>query len=192
MLLAKLVGPGNTLIAGTKGEGTLATITTDESSFKVVRLRTENRRVGAVLVTELRVDGNAIEFHVAVVVRSTRVALWASQVHVTGDQALTDTVNVGKVSGLRDTAAGDHVSINDLVSRVRSRRILLRDRSRCGCRVCHRLCERCDQRQRQCSSSHGCTATTCDVLSLHVFPLQGSIVPRSPTPTFRRRAEQST
>ena len=89
VLAALLVGPGHTLIARTERESTLAAVTVDQVR-KGVSLRAEDWRVGAVLITELGVNGNAVQLHVTIVVGSTRVTVRAGQVHVTGDQALTN------------------------------------------------------------------------------------------------------
>ena len=94
-------------------------------------LRTEDRRVGAVLIAELGVDGDAVQLLVAIVVRSTRVTTRSSHVHVTRDQALADTLRVGQVGGLSDTTTGDHVGVDDL-ARGRSRSITS------GCGLCIR------------------------------------------------------
>ena len=59
VLTSEFIGPCNTLITRTESKGTLATITT-EYVGKGVGLSAENRRVGAILVTELCVDGNVI------------------------------------------------------------------------------------------------------------------------------------
>ena len=84
VLSTQLVSPGNALIASTKGEGTLATITGNHI-WKSVSLRTKDRRVRAILIAELSIYGDAIQLHVAVGVSSTRVTTRTSQVHVTRD-----------------------------------------------------------------------------------------------------------
>ena len=121
VLLAELIGPGDALITRTEREGTLTAVTTDDVR-KGVGLRAEDRRVRAVLILELRVYSDTIHWDVAIVDRGTRVTLWAGQVHVTRDQALTNTVRVGQVSGLRDTTTRDHVSVDDLIIRGSLRR----------------------------------------------------------------------
>ena len=156
VLFAELVRPGDALILSTECEGALATITTDHIR-KGVGLRAEDRRVGAVLVTELRVDGDAVQLHVAIVVRSTRVTTRGSHVHVTGDQALTNAVSVGQVRSLGNTTASDHVGVNDLIL-IRNRRIagflLLRHRS--WCRLClhHHGAGGCQRQDSHCAR-HG-------------------------------------
>ncbi len=114
VLFAELIGPGDALIARTESEGALTAVTADNTG-EGVGLRTEDRRVGAVLVAELRVDRDAIHRDVAVVDGRARVALGAGQVNVTRDETLANTVSVGKVGSLGDATAFDHVSINDLV-----------------------------------------------------------------------------
>ena len=81
VLTAKLVGPGNALIASTERERTLTTVTADYVRQRV-RLRLEDRRVRTILVTELRIDGDAVQLHVAVVIRSTRVTARGGHVDV--------------------------------------------------------------------------------------------------------------
>ena len=98
------------------------------------------------------------------------------------DHRLVDTLGI--LTRVLDTIT----RIIRLASLIRSTSV----RSSRKLRRCNRLRKRRNQRKRQRGRGYGCTTATCDVLSLHVFPLQGSIVPRSPTPTFRRRAEQST
>ena len=114
VLAAELVGPGNALIACTEREGTLTAVTANDTR-EGVRLRAEDRRVGAVLVTELCVDRDTVHLDVAVVVRSARVSVRGRQIHVTRDETLTNTVSVGQVCGLGHAAAGDHVRVDDLV-----------------------------------------------------------------------------
>ena len=114
VLATELVGPGNALFACTEREGTLTAVTANDIR-EGVRLRAEDRRVGAVLVTELCVDRDTVHLDVAVVIRSARVAVRGRQIHVTRDETLADTVCVGKVGSLGDTAAGDHVSVDDRV-----------------------------------------------------------------------------
>ena len=137
-------------------------------------LRAEDRRVRAVLIPELCVDSNAVQLHVAVVVRSTRVTTRGSHVHVTGDQALTNTLGISQVSGLSDAAAGDHVSVDDrvLIRHLRSRsqlRRILRKRRRNSRRVHDRLHRRRDQRQGESRSRDRRAAAAGDVLEVHVF-----------------------
>ena len=114
VLAAELVGPGNALFACTERERALAAVTANDIR-EGVRLRAEDRRVGAVLVTELCVDRDAVHLDVAVVVRSARVSVRGRQIHVTRDEPLTHTVSVGQVCSLGDTTAGDHVGVDDLV-----------------------------------------------------------------------------
>ena len=114
MLFAELIGPGDALIARTESEGALAAVTADNIG-EGVGLRAKDRRVGAVLIAELRINGDAVHLDVAVIVRSARVTTRSGQVNVTRDEPLTNAMSVGKVRSLLDTAACDHVSINDLV-----------------------------------------------------------------------------
>ena len=156
MLFAELIGPRDTLLTRTKGEGTLATVTADHVR-QGVGLRTEDRRVGAVLIAELRVDGDAVQLFVAIVVSGTRVTTRSSHVHVTGDQALTNTLCVGQVSGRGDTTAGDHVGIDDLIlgcGRLSSRLILLCNRCRSSLGLHHHGAGGC-QRQHSTSGCNG-------------------------------------
>ena len=152
VLAALLVGPRDALLTRTKGEGTLATVTADHVR-QGVGLRTEDRRVGAVLIAELRVDGDAVQLLVAVVVGGTRVAVGAGQVHVARDQTLTHAERVGQVAGLGNTTAGNHVRIDDLI-RLRCRLVccLLSDSSRSSLGLHHHSAGGC---QRQHSTS-GC------------------------------------
>ena len=100
--------------ACTERECTLTAVTANDIR-EGVRLRAEDRRVGAVLVTELCVDRDAVHLDVAVVVRSARVSVRGRQIHVTRDEPLTNTLSIGQVCGLGDTTARDHVSVDDLV-----------------------------------------------------------------------------
>lgn len=83
------------------------------------------------------------------------VTAWGGHVDVARDQPLTNTVCVSQVRGLGDTTAGDHVRINDLIlsvplsfrSLVSDSSILLRERNW--------LCERHNQRERQCGRCYG-------------------------------------
>ena len=118
VLATQLVCPGDALFARTEGVGAPATVTADNIG-EGVRLRAEDRRVGTVLITELRVDRDTIHWDVAVVDRGARVALGAGQIHVTRNQALTNALRVGQVSSLGDTTASDHVGINNLILRSR-------------------------------------------------------------------------
>ena len=93
VLFTLFVRPGDALITRTKRKRALAAVTGDHIR-ESVSLRAEDRRVGAVLVTELRVDGNTVQLHVVVVVGGTRVAVQAGHKDVTRNQALTDTVSV--------------------------------------------------------------------------------------------------
>ena len=154
VLTAQLVLPGDALTPSTECERALAAVTSNDAR-QGVSLRAEDWRVGAVLVTELCVDGNTVQLHVAVVVRSTRVTTRGSHVHVTGNQAFTNAVRVGQVSSIGDTTAGDHVSVDDLIlgcGRLSSRLLRLRKRSRSGLGLHHHGAGGC---QRQHSTS-GC------------------------------------
>ena len=170
VLTAKLVRPGDALIAHSERESALTTVTANHVR-QSVRLSLENRRVGAVPVTELGIDGDAIQLHVAIVVGSARVTIQAGQVHVAGDQALTNTVSVSQVRSLGDTATSDSVSLNNsvlvnhwsrrigILIRLRSRRSFLRERNW--------LCERRNQRKRQRGCGNGSATAAGNVVLLH-------------------------
>ena len=167
VLAALMVGPGDALIARTESEGALAAVTADHVR-KGVGLCAEDWRVGAVLVAELGVDGNAVQLHVAVIVRSTRVAIRAGQIHVAGDQPKTDAVSIGKVGGLGDTTAGNHISIDDLVRWIRRR-----SRVGCGLRIRNRSRNRVDERSYKSDGKRGgcnrrAAATSRTVKTLHI------------------------
>ena len=146
VLAALMVGPGDALIARTESEGALAAVTADHVR-KGVSLRAEDWRVGAVLITELGVNGNAVQLHVTIVVGSTRVTVRAGQVHVARDQPKTDAVSVGQVSGLGDTTAGDHVCIDNLVCGIRCRSSSIGR----GLRVRNRSRNRVNKRRYKCN-----------------------------------------
>ena len=114
VFFTEFVGPGDALLARTESVGALTAVTADNIG-EGVSLRAEDRRVGAILVAELRVDRDAIHRDVAVVDGRARVALGAGQVHVTRDEALAHTLGIGQVCSLRDTTTGDHVGVDDLV-----------------------------------------------------------------------------
>ena len=114
VLFAELIGPGDALIARTEREGALTAVTANDIG-QGVGLRAEDWRVGAVLVTELRINGDAVHLDVAVVTGRARVAVRAGQVHVTRDEAFAHTVGIGQVRSLLDTTAGDHVGVDNLL-----------------------------------------------------------------------------
>ena len=114
VFFTEFVGPGDALLARTKSKGALTAVTANNIG-EGVSLRAEDRRVRAVLVTELRINGDAVHLDVAVVVRRTRVTTGRSHVHVTRDEPLTNALRVGQVRSLLDTTAGDHVSVDNLL-----------------------------------------------------------------------------
>ena len=118
VLAAQLIGPRDALLTRTESEGALTTVTADNVG-QGVGLRAEDRRVGAILITELRVDGDAVQLDVAVAVSGTRVTTRGSHVHVARDQTFAHAVSVGQVGGLGDTTTSDHVGVDDLGRRIR-------------------------------------------------------------------------
>ena len=111
VLNVQLVGPGNALILGSESERAFTAVTTDHI-WQGVGLSGENRRVGAILVLELRVDRDTIERNVAVVNGRSRITLRPRQIHVARDKPLTDALRISKVCCLSNTPACDGVSIN--------------------------------------------------------------------------------
>ena len=114
VLLAELIGPGDALLTRTESEGALTTVTAHNVG-EGVGLRAEDRRVGAVLIAELGINGDTVHLDVAVIIRSARVTTGSSHVHVTRDQPLAHTLGIGQVRSLLDTTACDHVGVDDLV-----------------------------------------------------------------------------
>ena len=111
VLNAQLVGPSNALILGSESERAFTAVTTDHI-WQGVGLSGENRRVGAILVLELRVDRDTIERNVAVVNGRSRITLRPRHIHVARDKPLTDALRISKVCCLSNTPACDGVSIN--------------------------------------------------------------------------------